>query len=877
MAYATPSLVSFNAGELSPKVDARADVDKYYSGCRTMENFIPLVEGGAMRMPGTYFVAETKDSSKTSRLMTFHFSTIQSYVLEFGEEYIRFYRDNGQIAVAYAAWVTLTVYAIGDLVTQAGSYYRCLVAHTAGTFATDLVAGYWVVSGGATDLAYEIVTPYQEADIMDLKFTQSADVMFIFHPSYPPKQLTRTGHTAWTLTDQVCKTGIEMNITNISQAATAVVSAAPVPSTLESGDTVYIASVVGMTEVNNLYFTVASVVNSVKTGAEMAITGITNANPAVVTCTSVPATLANDDWVYIKDVEGMTELNEGYYKVAAVGTGAGGTFQLVGIDSTNYNAYGAAGSAQEYTIGTFQLSGINSTAYTAYTSGGTSQETIYGTDDNNPSCGTFIEQRLTMGGTNNDPQKINMSASADYDVYTLDANDDSAGIEYTLVSDRVDRVYWMLALKFLVVGTSGGIWKISSSASGDPISSTNLSAEKAINFGSKNLDPEMVADALLWVTRSGRTVHQLGYSWETEKHIPIDRTRIAKHITLGETEAVSGISDMDFQKEPLPILWAVRNDGQLLGMTYETQENVYAWFRIVTEGLFESVAVISNDDEEDQTWVTVNRTIDGSTVRYIEYFKPISFYSVIEDCFFVHSGLSYDGGAAISVTSISLTDPCIAALAAGHGLTGDEKLKFSGTGTWLDEHIVTAHTVATNDITLWTEDDTSAIDSTDFDTYVSGGTVEVVQKTFSTLTHLEGEELDILADGAVHPRETVTTGSITLDYYANKVHAGLPYTATLEPMKLHAGSQIGSARGKKQKIHGLTVAFFESRGGKAGPDTDTLKSIPFGTGIQPTLFTGDVDFEFPGDWGNEATISIVQDQPLPMTIIGIIPRVTVNE
>jgi len=883
MAKATPLIISFNGGETSPKISARSDITKYSSACRTLENFLPLVEGGAARMPGTYFVIETKDSTKKSRLIPFHFSTIQAYVLEVGNKYIRFYKDEGQIVLSYSAWLTAQAYTPGLLRTNAGSYYRCIIAHTSGTFATDLTAGYWEATDGALDLAYEIPTPYLEADLPALKVTQSADTMYLFHPSYSPRTLTRTAHTSWTLSDLVCK----------------------------------------------------------KVAAAMVITAITKAATAVVTCTTVPTTLAAGDIVYITGCVGMTEVNNIFFTVGTVVTGAGGTFQL---------------------------SGINSTGYGAWSSGGTAQETIYGTTGNNPSCGTFFEQRLATAGTNNNPQTVNLSVSADYPNNTLGSAADDA-ISYTVVSDRVDRIYWLMGFEFLVAGTVGGVWKIGATSSAEPMTATNITAKKQVALGSKNIEPEVVSDILLWVTGSGQSIQQFAFSFEKDKWIALDMTRIAKHIAVGDTLALSGFTDLDYQKEPLPIMWCIRADGQLIGLTYETQEDVYAWFRIVTDGLFESIAVISQEDEEDQLWSIVKRTIDGSTARYIEYFKPINFYSEIKDAFFVHCGLTYDGGAAATVTAISNTDPCVVTLAAGHVLVTGDKIRFHGTGTWLDTHIVTAHLVAGNAMTVWNEADDDGIISTQFPVYVyppvattttytgtpvnivyaqqsnpckvfapnhgiiastpvriasvvgmtgingdwttvsvsqdsftisldataltaytSGGTVtegetttldaatvEEVKKAFTTLNHLEAKSVSILVDGAAHPNETVASGAITLDYYGNRIHIGLPYTSTLEPMKIHAGSQLGTSRGKKQKINRLTALFYETVGGKTGPDSDNLKIIPFGTGVQPELFTGDIDVEFNSGWDNSATITIVQDQPLPITVLGIVPSFQVNE
>ncbi|MFA5904888.1 MAG: hypothetical protein WC836_13210, partial [Desulfobacula sp.] len=593
------------------------------------------------------------------------------------------------------------------------------------------------------------------------------------------------------------------------------------------------------------------------------------------------------------------------------------------------------------------------------------------TADNRPSCGTFFEQRLALSGSENNPQTLYLSYSADYDNFELGSADDNA-IEYTIVSDRVDRIFWLMGFDFLVAGTVGGIWKIGATSSGDPLTQTNITAKKQVTVGSKNIEPEVVSDILLWVSGLGQSLQQFAFSFEKDKWVSLDMTRIAKHIAVGETLALSGFTDMDYQKEPLPILWCIRADGQLVGLTYETQEDVYAWFRVVTDGSFESVAVISQENEEDQVWVTVNRTIDGSTARYIEYFKPMNFYSQIKDAFFVHSGLTYYGGAAATVTAISNANPCVVTLSASHGVTAGLKLKLTGTGTWLDTHIVTAHSVNVNDITIYNEADDAAIDSTDLtdfpaytyppvsttttytgtpvnivyaqqsnpcrvfalnhgiaastpiriasvggmtglntdyttvsvsqdsftvsldataeSAYTSGGTVtegsttttaaatcQIVKKAFTTLGHLEAKEVAIMVDGAAHPNETVTAGAVTLDYYGNKIHIGLPYTSTLEPMKIHAGSQQGTSRGKRQKINRLTALFYETVGGKAGPDSDNLKIIPFGTGVQPELYTDDIDVEFNSGWDNAATVAIVQDQPLPMTVLGLVPTITVNE
>lgn len=226
---ASPIKDNYNAGEMSPLMAARIRVDKYANALKTCENMIPLVQGGVTRRPGTMYVAETKGAeeyvvtdyaaadyattaSGHSRLVPFEFSVTQAYILEFGSQFIRFYKDRGQIQTSgVSAWVTLTAYAVGALVTSGGTTYYCITAHTSGaTFAGDLAK--WSAQTGTI---YEIPTPYANGDIEELKFTQSADVLYITHPDYAPRKLSRTGHTSWILSAITFLDGPYLN-TNIT-------------------------------------------------------------------------------------------------------------------------------------------------------------------------------------------------------------------------------------------------------------------------------------------------------------------------------------------------------------------------------------------------------------------------------------------------------------------------------------------------------------------------------------------------------------------------------------------------------------------------------------------------------------------------------------
>ena len=223
MPKASPILQAFNGGELSPFMDGRTDHKKYFTGCKVLENFIPHVQGAAERRPGTRFVAPVKDSAKATRIVRFEFSVTQAYVIEFGDLYCRFYREHGAILEAGKAMTGATQanpvvvtaaahgFANGDEIYISGAVgmtqlngQRFIVANQAtNTFELAGIDGTGFsayVSGGAAARVYTVTTPYAEADLFELKFSQSADILYITHPSYAPRKLSRTGHTAWTLT-----------------------------------------------------------------------------------------------------------------------------------------------------------------------------------------------------------------------------------------------------------------------------------------------------------------------------------------------------------------------------------------------------------------------------------------------------------------------------------------------------------------------------------------------------------------------------------------------------------------------------------------------------------------------------------------------------
>ncbi len=811
MSKARPLINTFNGGEISPKLDARVDYQRYYSSCRILENCIPIPQGGVMRRPGSYFVYEVKDSTKKVRLLGFHFSTVQAYILEFGENYIRFYKDNGII----------------------------------------LSAG----------VPYEVVTTYTEAELFELKFVRSADVLYILHPSHPPAKLTRLAHASWTLANVVFTYDDPETITGATQANPCVVTVTG--HGFEAGDEVIIESVVGMTELNNRLFSVsAPATNTVAlkgvdssayaayvsggtmtrnpyNGQAKAITGITKANPAVVSCTAHGYT--NGTTVLIRDVVGMTEVNDKVFTVTVV-------------------------NANSFSIG------VNSGAYGVYSSGGKVRAKPFTATNEYPSCGAFFEQRLLLALN----QTVWGSRSGDYENFQMGSDADHS-FSYTIASDKVDAIQWMIAQDYCMLGTIGGVWKLWGGSSEEPITPSSVTAKKQTGFGAMNIEPELVDDIVFFVQRGGRRVRELAYSFEKDGFTATDMSILAEHIAKGTSALTSGIRDLDYQAEPFNILWATRKDGQLIGLVRDKAQQVAGWCRQVTGKTdsttwdeIESVGVITSESEEDQVWVAVKRTIDGATKRYVEYFKPHEFYSVLADYFGVDSGLTYDGGAAVTITGITNANPAVVT-AASHGFSNGNKVRITGVAGMTDVNIglTEAYTVAgaaANTFQL------SGIDSTGWGVYTSGGTAQKVTNTVSGLGHLEGRTVDILIDGARHPSAEVDSGAVSLSWYGNLIHVGLPIVPIVKPMKLEAGGDGQTSQGKKKRVYGLIARFYETYSAKWGPDADHLDEVPFGTGGTAELFSGDKEYPFDGPVETEGDLYITQDGPFPMTILALIPK-----
>lgn len=413
------------------------------------------------------------------------------------------------------------------------------------------------------------------------------------------------------------------------------------------------------------------------------ITGITQANPGVVT--SASHGYSNGDIVYIDSVGGMTELNGRNYIIAGATTNTFTLQDLFGadIDTTGFTAYTSGGTATEiyniaspyaeadlfdlrfvqsadtmyivhpsYDIRTLTRTDHNAWSFATVSITGTPSPALSGAD-NRPSVVAFFEQRLVFGNTNNNPQTLWFSKNGDYTNFTVGTADDDALI-YTIVANQSNEIRFLSSTAVLTVGTAGGEYVLTSTNDG-PITPTTTLIRKYSNYGSAKVNTVQVADVTLFIQRGNRKIREFKFIGNVNVggYSAPDLSILSEHITNG------GLVDVAYQQEPDGVVWFVRNDGVLLGMTYRREEEVVAWHKHIIGGSFsggnavvESIATLPTDTGEDELYMIVKRTINGATRRYIEKLSLFDFGSDTTSAFFVDSGLSYSGGAISSVSGL---------------------------------------------------------------------------------------------------------------------------------------------------------------------------------------------------------------------------------
>ncbi|SQJ58270.1 phage protein [Escherichia coli] len=563
---------SFAGGEIGPSLYGRIDMAKYQVALRKCDNFIVRQYGGVENRPGTRFVGAAKYPNRKCRLIPFQFSTVQTYALEFGHLYMRVIKD-------------------GALVLN------------------------------SSNVIYEIATPYTEADLFRIKFTQSADVLTLVHPAYPPKELRRYAHDNWQLVDVVTKNGPFEDI-NIDESVTVYASASTGTITLTAS-----ASIFGAEQVGKLFYLEQPAVDSVPVWETSKSTSIGDIRRA----------------------------DSNYYR--AVTAGKTGTLRPSHTEGTSWDGWGGSGDDDtgiewEYLhsgFGIARITAANGTTATAEVISYIPSQVVgednasykwakYAWNSVNGYPGTVVyyKQRLYFAASTAFPQTIWASRTGDYkDFGKSNPTQDDDRIIYTYAGRQVNEIRHLIDVGSLVALTSGGEYVITGDQNKVLTPSSFAFSSQGSN-GSSNVPPIAVANIALFVQEKGSVVRDLAYSFDVDGYQGNDLTILANHLFQKHS-----IVDWCFSIVPYSSAFCIRDDGKLLVMTYLRDQQVFAWAPQSSTGKYESTCSIS-EGNEDAVYFVVNRTVNGQTVRYIERLSSRLFTSD-EDAFFVDSGLSYDG------------------------------------------------------------------------------------------------------------------------------------------------------------------------------------------------------------------------------------------
>jgi hypothetical protein len=524
--------MSFAGGEVTPEFWGQISDAKFQTGLATCRNMLVLPHGPVANRPGFAYVNTVKTPAKKTRVIPFTYSTTQTMVLEFGDQSIRF--------------------------------------HTQGAT---------LLNGGSP---YEVATPYLEADLFDLHFVQSADVLTICHPNYAPRELKRLGALNWTLT-------------TISFVSALTTPGAPTVTPTGAGSTVYnyVVTSVGATGLEES----AASASGTGTG-NLLVTG----QFMTITWASTGATRynvykqANGLYGYIGQTDGLT------FKDDNITANLGKTPPIVN------NPFSGAG--------------------------------LY------PGAVSYFEQRRCFAGSINEPQNLRMTRSGTESnlTYSIPVRDDDS-INIRVAAREANTIRHIVPLSNLVLLTGAAEWRVTSINS-DAITPTSISVKPQSYVGANNVQPLIVNNNILYAAARGGHVREMAFNYQAGGYITGDLSLRAPHLFDGYD-----VVDMAYAKAPYPMVWAVSNSGELLGLTYVPEQQVGAWHQHDTDGTFESCCVVA-EGGEDVLYVVVRRLINGSYTRYIERMRS-RLFATPADAFFVDSGATYSGAPATTISGLS--------------------------------------------------------------------------------------------------------------------------------------------------------------------------------------------------------------------------------
>lgn len=866
--------IAFNGGEISPLAVSRIDTEKYQGAVEISENYIPTIQGPVIRRGGTAYVnpvwaynGEAPDPSDVI-LLRFHYSESQDYIIEAGHFYFRIYSGHGPLTSSVTGSATYhsgtkvwTVICDSPHGWATGSFISCAEQDNTKrkmitvvddvTFTVPSLKVFSTAPFSGTFTFFGCIrTPF--STVLNEDKTprlsppaQSKDILYFAHPDWPPHILKRTGTYAWSVEPYANKKGpfetpdpdnAIVITANADTGAISLAAAADVFRAEDVGSLFYLERP-DTDKTDQWEVQVSRTTGYINLAGENCYEATTSATTGTVRPSHLKGTRSDGgvSWKY-------RESGYAFVRIDSVTSGTA--------------ADGTVTSEPPYLPGLISSSGTANWAHSAWLH-----------SSGYPTKVCFFRNRLVWSRG----LQLWFSVANDFeDFSTKDGATITQANSFsgTLDSSTQNDIQWLIGGNVMMAGTGGTEFVVSEESINSGFGPENFRASEQEQRGSKGVSPVRVGNSVFYVQTCGRKVREIHYTVERDAYISEDTTAFAEHVTY------SGIRQMTYAQEPYSVIWMARNDGQLIGLTYQPEQNVYAWHRHPTNG--EVISVMAKNSPEvdrQELWMIVKR----NEQYLVEYGMPAYDYVTKPDparnCWYVDSGIYYSGyaftsdipsSAAIRDESVTLT------VSPGSAVIG-----------WIGRYIVQRYQDAQG---RWTHGrglitdvpSPSQVTITITSPFKPGLSQEIglSATTIEGLDHLEGMAVSILADGAVHEDVVVSGGSIQLDYPACYVVAGLGFTSRVVSLSLESAGPLGSTQGRPKKIGRVSFRFIDTLGVKFGQYgsryVDQIVSrIPADLMDEPPPLVNGIESlkNAPSTWDDETKLLIEQAQPLPGIIV----------
>lgn len=870
MPKASPLQPSFSSGEFSPRHYGRTDSERYKTGLATCLNYLPTPQGPVVRRPGFKFIAEVKNPAKPPALIPFQFSQTQGYVLEFGDRYIRFFTNEGQVVTSGTSYISnITPLLAPDLHQTLNNPYIPADYNGAWGVRSDTGPRYGeknlsnsaVVSGSILELP----SFYLQEHVADIKWAQKNDTIYLTHPNYPIYKLQRFGATDWKLSPVALQDGPYLPFNTLNSFGDHAKTTLTPTSALK-GDvqlttgpsyTVTAASINGnywriTTSPTTLHFSSGDDVTLIGAGSGTSNHETTKGKAFFIN-TSTLDIYYSEGFVPSGTFSGTCALHPSLFH-AEMGE------RVIGLSNTGTRYWGYVSGTAGYLgnlslvktipnsslMGTWQLGifvGANTYSGSSAFSGSSSF----------PSTCSFHQNRLAFAGIPTSPNTIGASVTGEFENFQASGTSyvvsDVNALNFNLTASELNPIYWLKSdSQGMVAGALNAEYSILPSTQGAALTPTNFNAKQTSNFGSANADSVQAGNATLYLDKSSQKLREMNYYFQVNTYRSTDLSELSDHLTSPSVDRAWN------QKGEIPIVWVRRTDGTLLSMVYGRDDVslIAGWARHRLGGDLDSAksapqvlsgaVIAASSGTFDQLWITSKRFINNTTVVYVEALQDVfkTGSTKQEDSKHLDCSSTYNDPKAIS--AITIAGSCIVT-ANSHGFVDGDLVRIDGVvglnsstadinglifnSNLVNGHVYRAGSTSTNAFFLQDRNNGSSyVDSRGYSVYVSGGAARKMVSTISGLTWLKNETVNILTDGGIHPTAVVNSaGVVSLEWDAAKVQIGYDYNSDMETLRLDAGSGDGSAIGKIRRPSRAAIMIHEVGQISIGTDFNRLTPL----------------------------------------------------